>query len=66
MTEQKKKPAFIIKDFRDAGTEQRFTAGSTEQIEEGAFRNYEAAGLVRAPTKDENAASKADASKAAA
>lgn len=66
MTEQKKKAAFIIRNFRDSGTEQRFTAGAVEQIDEGAFRNYEVAGLVRAPTAEETrAAAKAEAKPAA-
>lgn len=52
----KKKPAFIVRDFNDAGTEQRFTGGTIEQIDEGSFGNYEAAGLVRTPTKEDRAA----------
>lgn len=55
----KTKKAFIIRDFKDAGTEQEFTASIAGQpdtipeIAEGAFANYAAAGLVRAPTADE-------------
>jgi hypothetical protein len=49
------KKAFIVTGFRDAGTEQEFAAGAIEQIEDGAFENYKAAGLVRAPTAEETA-----------
>lgn len=44
-----KKDAFIIRDFNDAGTLESFTGGKIVSIEEGAFLNYKAAGLVRAP-----------------
>ena len=43
-----KKNAYIIRDFADAGTGQNFTAGETVPIEEGQFRNYKDAGLIRA------------------
>ena len=56
-----KKNAFIVRDFKDAGTEQTFTAGTMVPIEEGAFANYKAAGLVREP---DAAAQKADDAKA--
>jgi hypothetical protein len=49
-TDPKTKRAFVIRDFTDAGTETRHVAGSTPLIEDGAFGNYEAAGLVRVPT----------------
>ena len=49
----KTKEAFIVRDFKDAGTEQEFTAGKIEQIDAGSFANYEVAGLVRAPTADD-------------
>jgi hypothetical protein len=55
----KTKKAFIIREFGDAGTEQRFapsTAGKPEtmpDIEEGAFANYEHAGLLRNPTDED-------------
>lgn len=55
----KTKKAFIIRDFKDAGTEQQFTASIAGQpetipeISEGAFGNYAAAGLVRVPASDE-------------
>lgn len=58
MTEKatKKVDAFIISNFKDAGTSERFTAGKTAQIEEGAFANYARAGLVRTPTTDDRKA----------
>lgn len=49
MDDQKKTiRAKIVRDFADAGTETRFTAGQTVDIEEGSFANYQAAGLVEA------------------
>lgn len=54
-TTSKTKKAWVVKDFNDAGTETKFAAsidGKPEtyaDVEEGAFANYEAAGLVRAP-----------------
>lgn len=56
MSDEKKKKAFIIRDFTDAGTERNYTGGSIVPIEEGSFVNYEAAGLVRAPTADDQKA----------
>lgn len=45
-----KNPAKIAgiptRDFKDAGTEQRFTKDKPFDFEAGAFANYEAAGLV--------------------
>lgn len=55
----KTKKAFITRDFNDAGTETSFTASTAGKpdtmpdIEEGAFANYAAAGLVRVPTVEE-------------
>ncbi len=57
----KTKPAFVIKSFRDAGTEERHTKGSIVPIEEGAFANYVAAGLVRVPTAEDQQASRSSA-----
>lgn len=57
----KTKPAFIIKNFRDAGSEERHTKGSIVPIEEGAFGNYVAAGLVREPTAEDQQASRSTA-----
>lgn len=54
---EKKVSAFIIKDFRDAGTEEVFHAGSVASIDEGAFANYQVAGLVRKPTAEDKKAS---------
>lgn len=60
----KKRKALILQSFEDAGTLEKFTAGDTPLIEIGAFGNYEAAGLVRAPdTADDKPAS--DQTKAA-
>ena len=56
MSDEKKVSAFIINDFRDAGTEEEFTAGATAPISEGAFKNYEAAGLVRKATAEDKKA----------
>jgi hypothetical protein len=58
MSEQKKVSAIIISDFHDAGTGQRFAAGALETIEEGAFANYLAAGLVRKATAEEGKAAR--------
>ena len=44
-----KRKALIVASFRDAGTGESFTADDTPMIDAGAFANYEAAGLVRAP-----------------
>lgn len=58
--------AFVIRDFKDAGTERQFTAsvaGKPEtfpEIEQGSFDNYAAAKLVREPTADELRAKSAD------
>jgi hypothetical protein len=60
MTE-KTKSAFIIRDFKDAGTEQSFTGGTTVPLSEGAFINYKAAGLVSEPTAPEAKAAKSAA-----
>ncbi|MBM3926950.1 MAG: hypothetical protein FJ335_00600 [Sphingomonadales bacterium] len=62
MSDQKKtKQAFIVSDFKDAdfdgtGVERAFVEGKIEQIPEGVFGNYEAAGLVRTPTADDKKA----------
>lgn len=63
----KNKSAFIIRDFKDAGTEESFTQGDIVTIAEGAYLNYEAAGLVRKPTADDKpaAAAKSDTKPAA-
>lgn len=46
MSDTNNKRAKIVRDFNDAGTETRFTAGATVTLSEGAFVNYHAAGLV--------------------
>ncbi|PTQ12958.1 hypothetical protein CLG96_02105 [Sphingomonas oleivorans] len=61
MTDQKKVSAFIIRDFGDAGTGEKFKAEAVAPISEGAFTNYQAAGLARKPTADEAKAAKAPA-----
>lgn len=38
--------AKILRDFTDAGTERRFTAGKVETLAEGEFANFAAGGLV--------------------
>lgn len=57
----KTKPAFVIKSFRDAGTEERHTKGTIVPIEEGAFGNYVIAGLVRVPTAEDQQAARTTA-----
>lgn len=52
-------PAFIVRNFDDAGTKQSFKAGSVEEIGEGPFGNYAASGLVREPSAAELKAAKA-------
>lgn len=52
-------PAFIVRDFNDAGTSESFKAGSVAEIAEGAFTNYAASGSVREPTAGELKAAKA-------
>src|ERR1700754_5282728 len=47
------KRAFIITNFSNVGTGENFIAGATPMIEEGAYGNYAAAGLVREPTDEE-------------
>ncbi len=38
---------FVLREFKDAGTEQTFTPGEKAiEFESGAFANYKAAGLV--------------------
>lgn len=43
------KRAVAVRDFHDAGTGQRFSAGTEYPFEDGAYRNYLAAGLIREP-----------------
>jgi hypothetical protein len=50
--------AYVISTFKDAGTKKTFTKGSVVDIDEGAYGNYEAAELVRAPTPEETKAVK--------
>lgn len=49
MSETSKKKGFIVSSFKDEGTGESFTAGTTPLIDIGAYMNYEAAGLVRVP-----------------
>lgn len=65
MAEAAKKKAYVIKSFSDAGTKQNFTAGATPLLDPGAFENYKAAGLVRAPDAPARAPKKAPVKKAA-
>ncbi len=52
-TTEKTKKAFIIRDFKDAGTDREFTASKgeddTADLTEGEFLNFKHAGLVREP-----------------
>jgi hypothetical protein len=38
--------AKILRDFNDAGTEKRFTAGETVEMLRGEYNNFAAGGLV--------------------
>ncbi|GAA3708518.1 hypothetical protein GCM10022268_17310 [Sphingomonas cynarae] len=40
------KKAKILREFNDAGTEQRYFAGKEHEFAEGVFENYRVAGLV--------------------
>lgn len=60
MSEEKTIKAVALRDFKDAGTEQEFTKGDTPTVSEGAFKNYEAAGLVRKATAEDTRAAKTD------
>lgn len=44
---------FVLRDFTDATTDERFSAKSTPDLEAGRFENFKAAGLVRAATARE-------------
>ncbi|MBO9380243.1 hypothetical protein GG804_26105 [Sphingomonas histidinilytica] len=46
MTTQKK-DAFVVRFFKDAGTEEEFQAGTIVPLEPGRFHNFKVAGLVR-------------------
>ncbi len=48
--------ATVKRDFKDAGSEKQFTAGTTIDITAGEFGNYSAAGLVEAVVDDTAAA----------
>ena len=52
MSDTNTKRAKIVRNFKDAGTETQFTAGDTVDLSEGAFANYQAAGLVEASDAD--------------
>jgi hypothetical protein len=47
------KKAFIKRNFTDAGTSERFVAGTVRDLSAGAFANHKAAGLVRDATAAE-------------
>ena len=55
----KTRPAYIVRKFKDAGTEQSFAAGSVVELDAGVFANYERAGLVRHPTAEDKRTAKA-------
>lgn len=48
-----KKQAFIIKSFKDAGTQEYFEGGSVVPLGAATFANYEFGGLVREATAEE-------------
>ncbi|WP_156363998.1 hypothetical protein [Sphingomonas sp. Leaf198] len=62
-TETKTVKATVTRDFTDAGSEKRFTAGTTINITAGEFGNYSAAGLVEAVADDTAAANAGDPAK---
>ncbi|KHA64275.1 hypothetical protein [Sphingomonas sp. Ant20] len=45
--------AFVLRDFKDATTEESFSAKDTPDLEAGRFENFRAAGLVRKATARE-------------
>ncbi|APR51990.1 hypothetical protein CA223_06825 [Sphingomonas koreensis] len=49
----KTRPAYIVRNFKDAGTEQRFSKGEVKPIAVGQFDDWKLAGLVREPNADE-------------
>lgn len=53
MSEPQRKRALVLRSFNDAGTGESFEAEKTVMIDAGAFANYEAAGLVSAPSAAE-------------
>ena len=55
MSDTKIKRAKIVRNFNDAGTDARFTAGDTVELSEGAFINYQAAGLVELAAEEPTA-----------
>ena len=57
--------AKILRDFTDAGTERRFTAGKVETVTEGEFANFAAGGLVGVPDAAAQAATAETATPAA-
>ena len=44
--------ATVTTDFNDAGSDRKFVAGKTEDLTEGEFANYRAAGLVEASVEN--------------
>lgn len=53
------KKAKVVRDFKDSGTEQTYTAGAVIDLTEGQLTNYVAAGLVEAVAPESKAATKA-------
>ena len=43
------KRAIAVRDFKDAGTTRTFQANTEYEFEDGEYRNYLAAGLIREP-----------------
>jgi hypothetical protein len=58
MTEVARRKAHVVRAFKDAGTGERFEVGSTPLLDAGAYANFEAAGLIRAPDPAPRAAAK--------
>ncbi|MCW2395889.1 MULTISPECIES: hypothetical protein [unclassified Sphingobium] len=59
MATNKTRPAFIARSFTDNGTMRTYAAGTIHEIDEGAFANYEHAGLIRYPTAEDKRTAKA-------
>lgn len=59
-----KKQATVVRKFNDAGTGKSFAKDAVVELDPGEFANFEAAGLVRAPTAEERKAASAAAGEA--
>ncbi|HEX7856092.1 MAG TPA: hypothetical protein VF503_20620 [Sphingobium sp.] len=62
MAQARMKQAKVLKKFKDAGNEEVFDVGpDLIELEEGRFRNFKVAGLVREATAEEAKAAAAAA-----